>query len=520
MRIDLEDAAPGSVFTSDVCVVGGGIAGIILARQLARLGKTVHLLEAGGLDDEPRSQKLYAVEMAGQPYRGATEGRFRTFGGSSTRWAAQMLPYPDEIFQPRAAVGHVGWPISGQDLAPYYAEVHELMQANALPFDETFLRAVGAEPLPESDAVRVRFSKWAPISRRNLGHTVGRECLASDKVTVFPHANALALHFSPLGETVQELAAVNYHGGTATFRARHFVLAAGTLEVSRLLLNSIRLAPPAADHFHDQIGRYFFDHLISWVGLVTDCDRAVYDRLFAPYYRQRNLHTARFESSAAFQERTQTLALMAHFEFEEGEDSGLGAFRRYLHALQGRTEHGPKLSSLPKALWGGARTVYDLKVRGRRLPSAGARLTLRFDAEQRPDPDSRILLAKKPDALGVPQLRLDFRRSEDEARAMFAFAPHMDAFLKAAGMNLEWRPGFLEDLAPWKSLGVDLFHPMGGTRMGLDPRTSVVDPNLQVHGVDDLSIASCATYPTGGSSNPTYSLMALTLRLAERLARG
>jgi choline dehydrogenase-like flavoprotein len=61
---------------------------------------------------------------------------------------------------------------------------------------------------------------------------------------------------------------------------------------------------------------------------------------------------------------------------------------------------------------------------------------------------------------------------------------------------------------------------MGGTRMGLDPRTSVVDPNLQVHGVDDLSIASCATYPTGGSSNPTYSLMALTLRLAERLARG
>jgi choline dehydrogenase-like flavoprotein len=58
---------------------------------------------------------------------------------------------------------------------------------------------------------------------------------------------------------------------------------------------------------------------------------------------------------------------------------------------------------------------------------------------------------------------------------------------------------------------------MGGTAMGVDPRSSVVDPDLRMHGVANLSVASCATYPSGGSSNPTFTLMALTLRLAERL---
>ena len=520
MRCDLEDVAAGSVFDSDVCVVGGGVAGLILARKLARSGKTVHLLEAGGLKDEARSQDLYATEMLGRNYRGTTEGRFRLFGGSSTRWAAQLLPYPDEIFEPRPAVNHIGWPISGKDLAPYYGEVHELMQANNLPFDQSFLQAVGAAPYPESEAIRVRFSKWAPISRRNLGYTVGRDCLASDKVTVFLHANALALRFSPQGETVTELAAVNYRGQTATFRARHFVLSAGTQEVSRLLLNSLQLAPATANHFHDQVGRYFFDHNVASGGTVPARALAAYNRHFAPYYRQRNLHTPRFETSVAHQQKTGTLAVMAHFEIEEVEGTGLGVFRRALQDIQkGQLGRNQKLSALPTALWGAAHAIYDLKVRGRRIPSPEARLSLRFDVEQQPDPNCRVLLAGELDAIGIPKLRLDYRRSDEEARALFTFASPMNAFLKSTGLELDWRPGFLDDITPWKSTGTDLFHPMGGTRMGLDPRTSVVDPNLQVHGVDNLSIASCATYPTGGSSNPTYSLMALSLRMAERLAK-
>ena len=517
MQLDLENADAPAVFESDVCIVGAGIAGLILARKMARGGRTVHLLEAGGLNREARSQDLYAAEMRGVPHRGTTEGRFRTFGGSSTGWAGQLLPYPDEVFEARPAVANVAWPITGADLAPFYPEIQEIMQANAFAFDDSFLRQAGAPAYPVSEAIRVRFSKWAALSRRNLGRTVGTDCLASDKVTVFFHANAIALQFSPSGTEITGVLANNYASRTHTFKARQYVVSTGAIEVSRLLLNSIRLAPQAGN-FHDQVGRYFFDHVTCTVGKVAPSDLPVYCRYFAPYYRRGNLHTPRFESSATLQRKLQMLAVMAHFEFEEPEGTGLVIFRRFLHDLQaGRLGRGQKFSTLPQALLGGVRTAYDLKVRGRRFPTPEARLTLRFDVEQKPDAESRLLLSDRCDQLGMPQLIVDWKHSEDETRSLHAFADYMDAYLKSAGLHLQWSEGLREHAAAWGGLGVDIFHHMGGARMGVSPALSVVDRHLRVHDVANLYIASCAVYPTGGSSNPTYSLMALTLRLAEHL---
>jgi choline dehydrogenase-like flavoprotein len=58
---------------------------------------------------------------------------------------------------------------------------------------------------------------------------------------------------------------------------------------------------------------------------------------------------------------------------------------------------------------------------------------------------------------------------------------------------------------------------MGGTRMAASPHQGVVDPQLRVHGIPNLFVASCSVFPTGGSSNPTLTLMQFTLRLAEQL---
>src|ERR1700742_4384774 len=100
MHIDLDQAERGRKFRARFCVVGGGIAGLLMATRLAGRGGEVLLLEAGGLEPEERSQSLYNAEMAGDRHAGTTEGRFRTFGGSSTRWGGQLLPYPADVFQP------------------------------------------------------------------------------------------------------------------------------------------------------------------------------------------------------------------------------------------------------------------------------------------------------------------------------------------------------------------------------------------------------------------------------------
>jgi choline dehydrogenase-like flavoprotein len=514
MRRDLDDIASPESFASELCIIGGGIAGLVLARKMAGFGFDVHLLEAGGPTLEDRSQALYEGWMGGYLHRGTMEGRFRTFGGSSTRWAGQLLPYPDETFAPRPVVHDLSWPVTPAELSPYYPEIHRIMGVDDFSFDENFLREIAAPSLPHEEDVRLRFSKWSPVSRRNLSWTAGRECLASDRVTVFFHANALGLEFSPGGD-VAGVTVKNYRGVPFRFTAKRYVIAAGAIETSRLLLNSKGGNP------HDQVGRYFFDHVICGPALIAPASYGLFKKHLAAYYRRKTLHTVRLETSARFQEKHRALPVMAHFEFEEPEGSGLALARRFLHnILHGKlgAADGQKWRDLPKALAGGLRAAFDLKVRGRRFPTPDARLMLRFDCEQIPDAESRVRLLDEPDALGVPKLLLDWKRSREEARSLFLFAAPVDAFCRSLGVELKWRPGLLEgDLEAWMERGHDNYHPMGGARMGRSRAESVVDASLRLHGTTNGYVASCAVYPTGGSSNPTFTLMALTLRLADHL---
>ena len=70
MLIDLEQEAGGRSYSSEICVLGAGIAGLVLAHKLAGRGFKVDLLEAGGLDLEPRSQALFDAEMTGDRFTG------------------------------------------------------------------------------------------------------------------------------------------------------------------------------------------------------------------------------------------------------------------------------------------------------------------------------------------------------------------------------------------------------------------------------------------------------------------
>jgi choline dehydrogenase-like flavoprotein len=520
MLIDLDRENVGRRFVSDVCVLGGGIAGLVLARALARRGLKVHLLEGGGLDVEPRSQALFDAEIAGDAYTGARDGRFRVFGGSSTRWGGQLLPYTGDVFSPGPGVPSPAWPIGPDAIEPYSSDVLEIMGANGLPFDEGLLAALGHPAAGFGGDVRLRFSKWAPFRRRNLANGVGRECLAHPRVTVFAHANAMGVDRNASGERVGSATAKNYGGTVHRFEAAHFCVCLGTIESSRLLLASEGKNGVGAGNDCDQVGRYFHDHLSLRAAVFEGASRARVLAKLGPFYTENTLHTCKLEASAELRERLALPAVMAHVVIEEPEDSGAAAVRRLLQAVQrGRRGEGTGggVAGAARGVGDVARLLWQSRMRKRRAVSARARVSLNIDVEQVPRADDRIRLAETRDALGQRKAVVDWRVGEGERDAVRQFAPVIGEELARVGVGrLTWMPGVLEG-GPISM--TDTFHPMGGLRMGDDPRSSVVDGNLTVHGVGNLHVASCAVFPSGGSSNPTFTMMALTLRLAERLSR-
>lgn len=523
MHVDLEGPSLPGEFRSEVCVIGGGTSGILISSQLARAGISVSLLEAGGLSLEDRSQDLYDIETPSAPHAGVREGRFRTFGGASTRWGGGLLPYPDDVLHPPAEVGLPRWPLELSEIEPYYETLQRIMGVEPTPFSDELLKTFGARTPFQSAQVRLRYCKTSSFNRRNLARTLGKECLVHAKVTVFTHCNVTSVDLEENGRAVKSVSAVNYGGVRFRFSARQFVLTTGTIEASRLLLASRDVSPRGVGNERDQVGRYFHDHVSLRAAVVSDEDRRSMVRAFAPYMRGSTFYKARLEASESMRMERGWLSVGAEFPIEEPVGSGEDRVLNLLRALQrGEVKRivQEELRHLPSTVVLAGRLAAAAKVKHRRYVSDRARIVVHVDVEQRPNPESRVRLSAERDAVGMPKAILDWKISAEEHDTLEGFALELQKLFRQAGLaNLKLKSESPDDealLMPRK----DAFHMMGGLRMGTDPSSSVVDSSLRVHGVRNLRVLSCGVFPTGGSSNPTFTMLTLGLRLADQMATG
>lgn len=525
MLIDLEQhEARAEPFRSQVCIIGAGVAGNSLAHRLAAAGIRVALLEAGGRAHEDRSQTIYNARMARLKHNGTHEGRFRLLGGSSTRWGGQLLPYTAEVMQPSPSMPSHGWPIGIDQVAPYYPDAQCLLEADDLPFDaRPFLNAFH-RPVPplldELPELRARFSKCAPFSRRNVGTTLGKELEQGQAATLYLHANLTELLLSPSGDRIAAALVRNYAGQKFRFEADHFVIACGTIETSRLLLASRSVNAQGVGNTYDQVGRYFHDHISLPAAELTGPARKLLLESFGPFLYRHTAHTVKLEAAPELRERLGLLAVMAHIIIDEPKDSGVDVARSLLRSIQRRDIKETifhVLPKVPRASIDLARLAYTAKFQQRRHATPNATVNLCLDSEQLPLADTRIRLDEDLDHLGMPKTVVDWTVSDADLKTLRAFAAYLRERFAALSIDgVKWRPEIFDGEAEMTGI-TDTFHPMGGCRMGTDPRQSVVDGDLTVHGIENLSIASAAVYPAGGSSNPSFTIIALALRLADRL---
>jgi choline dehydrogenase-like flavoprotein len=423
------------------------------------------------------------------------------------------------------------WPVGAEELRPFVAEAEGLLEVGTLPFEAAdFFEAIG-QPLPLMleglSGVDARVSKWMAFPRRNLAPTLGKDLL--EQARVYLHAQVVELLPAKDGARIEAVVVRTPAGKTVRFEADEVVLAAGTVETSRLLLASRSAAAEGVGNAHDQVGQNFHDHVTVPAATLTGAARARVVSELRPWVffaggmadvRGGTLHSVKLEASRELRERLGLNPILAHLAIVEPEGSGIAVVREMLTSLQ-RGEFAKALTmhalKIPGAMLDGARLILEAKLRGRRFISEGAAVKLQFNLAQDRPSCSRVMLGKGVDATGMPDVVVDWRVSEKEVGTMRRYAAHLKGEFEAMRLaGVEWAPGMLDD-SPMVGIE-DARHAMGGACMGNDPRTSVVDAEMRVHAMGNLSVASAAVFPDGSAQLPTLTMMALALRLADRLA--
>jgi choline dehydrogenase-like flavoprotein len=271
------------------------------------------------------------------------------------------------------------------------------------------------------------------------------------------------------------------------------------------------------------VGRGLHDHISAEIAELQGDARRRALQWFGPFVFRGTTHVGRIEATSRLRQRLGLAAIQAHFTIKEPDDSGFFVLRDLLQSMQRGDLSSALLSNLPKvpsASLDLARLAWTAKVRHRRAVSPRAVMSLEILCEQSPQAGNRVRLADGTrDELGMLKAIVDWRVSHDEVRSIVRFAQWLRTKFEGWGAPLtSCRRVAMHDADLVLSDIRDTNHPMGGTPMGTNSRESVVDAELKIHGLANMYIASCSTYPTGGSSNPTFTLMALSLRMADHLA--
>jgi len=524
MLYDFEKSQDDSVFNVDICIVGSGVAGLLLAKEFIDTDLNVLVLEGGGKKDELRSQKLYSSNVIGMEHDGVHNGRFRVYGGSSTRWGGQLMTFRVDDFEKKSYLLFSGWPISRNEIENYYPRAEAVMRVNDLSYEKDAWSDFDVTPIPFDDKkIEYRFSKWANFKNRNLAKYIGPMCEKSNNVNILLHANTTEILLNDLGDAVKSVKIKSFNGKVSEVTAKEFIICAGTIDTPRLMLASNTQSKNGIGNENDQVGRYFQDHISYRVARLKPKKSKLFSSTFNPFFRNSTLHSCKLDMNAAVQDELQCPHVMGHIVFDYSEESGFYEFRKVLRAVQSKKNPLPS----PMGAWRMLRFADDFLrmflgaiVVGRKLAPKSSKSYLQLETEQVPTPDSRVTLSDEKDELGMPKVNLDWKLSGEEKQAMKEYVE----LFKAEWNRLElgeanW--GLSKDLYDsgdaWLDECRDTFHQTGTTRMSKNPEDGVVDGNLKVHGISNLYIGSCSVFPTSGTANPTLTMMALCVRLADQL---
>jgi glucose dehydrogenase len=476
----------------DVCIVGSGFAGTVLGRTLAGRGVRVLLLESGrGLTawlTDRRLRGLARYEFSGDTDYPLSRTTSRLLGGNSNFWTGRCERFHPSDFEPHPYTPPENpWPIGYADLEPHYDQAEQVLRVRGGPrssFSPPRKSPLPLPPKPDISVLKqlgarlgVTFEESATATPTktlrifNVRQELLPAFLASERCALVTGVSVTRLLAGPdrriVGAEVKCL-----DGTTKIARARRFVISCGGIESPRLLLlSSSEQFPNGVGNAHDMVGRGFNEHPnVSFTtsiphtwGTIVPTNKIARTHQYYSAFRGEGL-------GSVFPAIRQGWVLPNH----------IATYR---------------LRDVPQIVM----------TRLRRLVRAP--LFIGAGIEMKVSPANRVMLSRShTDRFGNPIAHLILNYSEEDRQLLD----------RTRGLLRDWLPRINAGSATELEIAWSR-HFQGACRMGRSPATSVVDADLRVHEAPNLYVCGSEVFVTGGAMQPTLTIVALALRLADHL---
>lgn len=526
MFVNFSEEDTPATFQADLCLVGSGVMGLALASHLlSHTALRILLVEQGGLIDTDALSAVPEELNSGDVKSGVAHSRAMGFGGSSRRWGGEALPFLPLDLSDRPFVSPRGpWPLTYGELEPYYQKASAFLALSATPFAADLWRHPTLEQwFGANQPLEINFSKHSPIAylATRYKSTIGR----SPRVTCLLNAKAVEIQVDANGERAEAVRVRSLAGKEALLRAATIVLCGGGIENPRLLLASRQGERRGIGNGHDLVGRYYQDHVGFYGARLRPLNPRLFAHLFASFLSGKQKYLPKLQLTPHYQSAHGLLNVTGNIAVEESETSPMQTLRRFRRRLTGAPrDPGEKaglgdlrrLMQAPLAVL----PILSSTLRGRVPFPREAAYFLIGNAESEPLADSRILLSDQRDDYGLERPLVQWRLSGRTLEALRAYFGAVKTALEGAKIaEVTLTPSLNDPALDWTAKAYSLYHHMGATRMAHSPREGVVDADSQVHGVRNLYVVGTSVLPTGSASNPSFTALALTLRLGDHLAR-
>ena len=523
-------------------IVGSGHAGLSLALELSRKGRSVLVLESGLERKSAQHQDLAAAETIDldrhDDMRIAT---CREFGGTSNYWGARCQPMDPIDFVSERNFADTCWPIPRTELCQYASRAAALLQCGAPKFSKPIDGLNVSDTRFKTDQLE-RFSNIPKLQKAHAD-----EIATTPFLSIVFDCTVTGAQFD--GDRLTHLELKSLAGAEHVLPVERVTLACGGVESTRTLLIFQKKSPMIAGGIKGALGRYYMGHIIGEVADLhlasPELDEALDFHIdtYGSYVRHRlipndaqqianglpNISFWPVVPPIADSSHRDAILSMVFLAFR------IGPIGRLLVAEAIRKRHIPEdaavIPHIRNVILGFPRAVLFLpfffkrryfdKIRlpGFFLRNKGRVYGLSYHSEQSPGRSNGFTLAKAQDALGRPKLNIDLQFSRKDVEAVMRAHLDLDAWLRANELGyLSFHHPKDETSDAILKLAAHGTHQIGTARMAKSPDTGCVNENLKVFGTANLYLCSSATFPSSGQCNPTFTLVSLACRLADHLA--